>query len=122
MRLTPIPFNRLTSSASATYIYDNNGDLVSKTDALGTWAFSYDEENRLTQVVVPNGPTVNYKYDALGRRIQRTTTAGANEHYVYDKGDVLIDLNADWSVATTYFNDIGIDNHLRQTNSNTGVS
>ena len=32
------------------------------------------------------------------------------------------DLNADWSVATTYLGSRGIDNHLRQTSSATGVS
>jgi RHS repeat-associated protein len=116
------PFNKLTSTASATYSYDNNGNLTSRTDSLGTWTFGYDEENGLTQVTIPSGPTVNYKYDGLGRRIQRTTSAGASERYVYDGNDALLDLNADWSVATTYFNGIGIDNHLRQSNSTTGVS
>jgi len=116
------PFNKLTSTASAGYVYDNNGNLISKTDNLGTWTFTYDEENRLTKVLIPGGPTVNYEYDGLGRRIQRTTTAGANERYVYDAADILIDLNADWSVATTYFNDLGIDNHLRQTSATTGIS
>ena len=115
-------FNKLTSTASATYNYDNNGNLISKTDNRGNWAFGYDEENRLTQVVVPNGPTVNCKYDGLGRRIQRTTSTGTNQRYVYDGSDVLIDLNADWSVATTYFNGRGIDNHLRQTNAGSGIS
>ena len=86
------PFNKLTSTASATYSYDNNGNLISKTDTLGTWTFSYDPENWLTQVVVPNGPTVNYKYNALGRRIQRTTSSGSNERYVYDGLDALADL------------------------------
>jgi RHS repeat-associated protein len=116
------PFNKLTNTSSATYGYDNNGNVVSKTDSLGAWTFTYDEENRLTQVEVPSGPTVNYKYDGLGRRIQRTTSIGANERYVYDRADVLIDLNADWSVATTYLNGAGLDNHLRQTNSATGIS
>ena len=116
------PFNKLTSTASASYTYDNNGNLISKTDSLGAWTFSYDEENRLAQVTVPSGPTVNYKYDGLGRRIQRTTSAGANERYVYDGADALIDLNADWSVATTYLNGPGVDNHLRQTSATTGVS
>ena len=74
------------------------------------------------QVAVPGGVTVNYKYDALGRRIQRTTGSGANERYIYDGHDVLIDLNSDWSVATTYLNDLGIDDHLRQTSSATGTS
>jgi RHS repeat-associated protein len=116
------PSNRLTSTASATYTYDNNGNLTSKVDSTGTWNFSYDEENLLTQVTTPNGPTINYKYDGLGRRIQRFTSTGANERYVYDGPDALIDLNADWSVATTYLNDLGVDNHLRQTTATTGVS
>jgi hypothetical protein len=34
----------------------------------------------------------------------------------------LLHLNVDWSVATTYLSGRGIDNHLRQTNSTTGVS
>jgi YD repeat-containing protein len=89
------PFNKLTSTASASYSYDNNGDLTSKTDSLGTWTLTYDEENRLTQVAIPSGPTVSYKYDALGRRIQRISSAGSNERYVYDGADVIIDLNAD---------------------------
>ena len=116
------PFNKLTSTANATYSYDNNGNLISKTGSSGTTTFAYDEENRLKQVTIPSGPTVNYKYDGLGRRIQRTTTAGANERYVYDSRDALVDLNADWSVATTYLNGPGIDNHLRQTSATTGVS
>jgi len=49
----------------------------------------------LKQVDLPVGLTVNYKYDGLGRRIQRTTSAGANERYVHDGADVLLDLNAD---------------------------
>jgi RHS repeat-associated protein len=116
------PFNKLTSTAMATYSYDNNGNLISRTDASGTAALTYNEEDQLTQVGLPNSVSVNYKYDGLGRRIQRTTNAGANERYVYDGHDALIDLNADWSVATTYFNDLGIDSHLRQTNSSTGTS
>jgi RHS repeat-associated protein len=116
------PFNKLTSTATASYVYDNNGNLVSKTDSLGTTTLTWNEENQLTQVAVPNGLTANYKYDGLGRRIQRTTSTGANERYIYDGADVLIDLNADWSVAATYFNGPGIDNHLRQTSATTGVS
>jgi YD repeat-containing protein len=114
------PFNKLTSTITGSYTYDNNGNLISRTDSLGTTTFSWNEENQLTQVSLPSGLTVSYKYDGLGRRIQRTTSAGADERYVYDGADVLVDLNADWSVAT-YLNGPGIDNHLRQTSATTGV-
>ena len=41
-----------------------------------------------------------------------------------EQGDakVLLDLNADGSVAKTYLNGPGLDNHLRQTSSTAGVS
>lgn len=116
------PFNKLTNTATASYTYDHNGNLLSKADGSGTTTFSWDEDNRLKQVTLPSGLTVNYNYDGLGRRIQRTTSAGANERYVYDEADVLLDLNADWSAATTYLNSLGVDNHLRQTSATSGVS
>jgi RHS repeat-associated protein len=116
------PFNNLTNTATASYISDSNGNLISKTDGSGTTTYLWNEENQLIQASLPGGLTVNYKYDGLGRRIQRTTSTGANERYVYDGHDVLLDLKADWSVATTYLSDLGIDNKLRQTSSTAGVS
>lgn len=116
------PFNRLASTATATYTYDNNGNMLTKTDGSGTRTFGWDSESRLKQVLLPGGLTVNYKYDALGRRIQRTTSAGADERFVYDSQDVLLDLNSSLSVVTSYLNGLGADEHLRQTNATTGVS
>ncbi len=114
-------FNKLVSTATATYNYDNNGNLLSKSDSSGTTTFAWDEENRLKQVSLPNGVIVNNKYDGLGRRIQRSTSTGADERYVYDDTEVLLDLNADWSVACTYLNGPGVDHHLRQTSTVNGV-
>jgi len=116
------PFNRLTSTTTATYAYDSNGNMLTKTDSGGTRTFGWDSDNRLKQVVLPGGLTVSYKYDALGRRIQRTTSTGADERFVYDGQDVLLDLNSSLAVVTSYINGLGIDDHLRQTNTTTGVS
>jgi len=66
----------LVSTSTASYLYDNNGNMISKTDATGTTQFVWDFENRLTQVVTPSAGSVTYKYDALGRRIQRTPSSG----------------------------------------------
>jgi RHS repeat-associated protein len=109
-------FNRLTSTSSATYSYDANGNLVSKIDSTGTTQYTWDFENRLRQVTLPNGNTVNYKYDALGRRIQRTPGAGVSTNFVYDGQDVVKDLNSDGSTVD-YLNGLGIDNKLRLTDS-----
>ena len=114
--------NKLASTNSATYSYDNNGRQSAKVDGSGTRTLAWDPENRLKQVTLPGGPSAIYKYDALGRRIQRTTSAGADERYVYDGDDVVVDLNSSSGVTTTYLNGPGIDDHLRQTNTTTGTS
>jgi RHS repeat-associated protein len=110
------PFNRLTNSTAVSYSYDANGNLISKTDALGTWIYSWDFENRLIQVLKPDSSSVIYRYDALGRRIQRAPSAGVSTNFVYDGQDVIKDFNSDGSTVD-YLNGPGIDNKLRLTDS-----
>lgn len=110
------PFKRMTSTSSATFVYDANGNLTSRTDGTGTRTFVWDFENRLKQVTLPHGNTVAYKYDALGRRIQRTPSAGIGANFVYDGQDVVKDFNSDGSTVE-YVNGPGIDNKLRLTDS-----
>lgn len=110
------PFNRLTNTATASYSYDTNGNLISKTDSGGTTQYVWDFESRLKQVTLPNGKTVAYKYDALGRRIQRTPSTGISTNFIYDGQDVARDLNSDGSTVD-YLNGPGIDNKLRLTDS-----
>jgi RHS repeat-associated protein len=112
------PFNQLISTSMATYIYNNNGNMISKSDAGGTTQFAWDFENRLTQVVTPASGGVTYKYDALGRRIQRTPSTGISTNFIYDGQDVVKDINSDGSIIE-YLNGPGIDNKIRQKGSST---
>jgi RHS repeat-associated protein len=110
------PFNRLVSTNNATYLYNNNGNMISKTDPAGTTLFTWDFENRLTQVVTPSSGSVIYKYDALGRRIQRGPSSGVSTNFIYDGQDVVKDINSDGTVIE-YLNGPGIDNKIRQKGS-----
>jgi RHS repeat-associated protein len=116
------PFNKVTSAGGVTYTYDNNGNLLTKVAGTATTQYAWDFENHLTQVTLPNGTVVNYKYDALGRRIQRNTSTGDDERYVYDGQNIVQDLNSSSSVVASYLSGPGFDNHVRQTNATTGVS
>lgn len=110
------PFNRLTNTSTASYSYDSNGNLISKTESGETTQYVWGFESRLKQVTLPNGTTVIYKYDALGRRIQRARIGGISTNFVYDGQDVVKDLNSDGSTVD-HLNGPGIDNKLRLTDS-----
>ena len=115
------PFNRLVNTATASYIYNNNGNMISKSDASGTTQFAWDFENRLTQVVTPASGSVTYKYDALGRRIQRTPSSGISTNFIYDDQDVVKDINSD-GTTVEYLNGPGVDNKIRQKGSSTSTT
>ena len=78
--------------------------------------FAWDFENRLMQVSTPSSGSVTYKYDALGRRIQRAPSVGASTNFIYDGQDVVQDLNSD-ATTVDYLNGPGIDNKISQTST-----
>jgi RHS repeat-associated protein len=70
--------NRIVADMGAGYDGSGNQSQVNP------FSLTYDAENRLTQAVEgpPANVTVNYAYDADGRRVQKTGSAAAT--YVYD--------------------------------------
>jgi RHS repeat-associated protein len=79
--------NELTSSADGySYTYDNNGNMLTKANSSGTTQYSWNFENWLASVTLPNGGgVVTFKYDPFGRRIQKissvSTTTYASESF-----------------------------------------
>ena len=105
------PFNRLTSTATASYGFDANGNTVSKSEGSNFWRYIWDYENRLAKASTRK-QNVRYKFDALGRRVQRIVNYGQeNTKFIYDGEDVLADDN--FGTLTKYQNGVGIDNKLR---------
>ncbi len=82
--------NRITQVSDAdgritNYIYDLAGNLAHISDShSGDILVSYDSLNRLTEVVTPQG-SVQYAYDAIGRRTSRTISGDDVTAYTYDK-------------------------------------
>ena len=110
--------NRVRQIGEATYTYDDQGQVTSKTTAQGTSSYNWDARGRLTQAVLPGGQSVGYNYDALGRLAKRTV--GSQQiAYLYDGVDVVADNNSDGS-TTEYLNGAGVDDKLRQSTASTG--
>ena len=90
--------NELTATPNATFTYDNNGNMLTKTTSAGAakYTYTWDYENRLTSAIVPSvgGSTsnVSFEYDPLGRRIQKSTASGATI-YLYDGQNIVSEVN-----------------------------
>ncbi|MHB8412858.1 MAG: RHS repeat domain-containing protein [Candidatus Acidiferrales bacterium] len=104
--------NELTSTSAASYTYDSNGNETSKTDSTGTTDYTWDFENRLTQVTLPGtGGVVTFKYDPFGRRIEKispTTTS----IFAYDSDNLVETVNSSGSTVARYADGQNIDEPL----------
>jgi RHS repeat-associated protein len=107
--------NQLTSTPTASYTYDANGNTL--TDASGK-SYSWDFENRLTQAVVPgtNGGTTAFRYDAFGRRIQKSGLLGTTS-YLYDGLSVIEEVDSGGNVQAKYAQGTSVDEPLSELRS-----
>ncbi|MGH7147237.1 MAG: RHS repeat domain-containing protein, partial [Nitrospiraceae bacterium] len=114
--------NQLTADASFSYQYDDNGNLTRKTLlASGNHTdYTYDAENRLTKVeefTVGNPvpvATSTYRYDGLGRRIEKVGN-GITRRYVYDGEDILLEYDGANVLQARYTHGPGIDEPIAMT-------
>lgn len=89
--------------------------MIKKTAKVGgqITSYEYDAENKLVRAVI-NGRTVNYKYDGLGRRVEKevvdvTTTI---TRFIYDNEDILLELDGSNNITARYTHGPGIDEPL----------
>jgi RHS repeat-associated protein len=63
----------LLESEKYKYEYDDEGNLISKTEKAtsGKTQYTWYANGMLKKVIRPDGKTVSFKYDALGRRIEK---------------------------------------------------
>lgn len=88
-------YTAISTGTSFTPTYDANGNTL--TDGLHT--YSYDYENRL--ISVDGGITATYKYDAFGRRVQKSTSTGVINYY-YNEDEIIEERNATDVTQATY--------------------
>jgi len=77
------------------YAYDAVGNRTAMKTPWGGFTYTYDALNRLTGLVNPQGVTVNFKYDAAGRRVKKSVFKAApallaETDYAYDAAGQLL--------------------------------
>ncbi len=102
---------RLTQAEGESYAYDNNGNQITRTDANGVTTYTYDFENRLTSITLPDGTSAAYQYDALGRRTQKSVN-GVVTNYLYDGSDILLEMDVNGVMLARYTHGAGVDQML----------
>jgi RHS repeat-associated protein len=99
--------NQYTSVAGTNLTYDTRGNLTGD----GVWTFGYDYENHLVSAA-KSGMTVNYAYDALGRRISKTVN-GTTTRYVYSGDNLVEERDGSGAPLAKYVYEEGIDRPVK---------
>ncbi len=92
--------DHLLTVENDTYQYDVDGFLTSKSTSEGVTTYTYASTGELKKVVLPDGRTMEYLHDPLGRRIAKKVNGVIAEKYlwqgltrllaVYDGSDNLV--------------------------------
>jgi RHS repeat-associated protein len=109
----PAPADRQVNQYSQTPFdarrYDANGNLTAL-DAPAPATVVYDHRNRMVAYAAP-GASGSYRYDALGRRIERRVNA-ETVRYFYAGARVCEEQGGDGTALATYVDGNGVDEHL----------
>jgi RHS repeat-associated protein len=82
-----------TFESTVDYAYDARDRVVQVNDSsFGALSRSYDNLNRLTGEITPQG-SITYAYDSVGRRTAMTASGQQPVSYLYDNADRLIQIN-----------------------------
>ena len=94
--------NRLVSSHTATYEYDDNGNRIVKTEGGQVTRYFYDVANRLERVEDGSGTILaEYGYDMFSRRAWKEL-GGTRIYYLYSSAGLIGEYDATGAARRTY--------------------
>jgi RHS repeat-associated protein len=105
---------KMKNAGSDNITYDENGNMTSMTNSCGTTNYTWDARNRLVGIsgYKPDctALTASFKYDALGRRTEKTIN-GRTIQYLYDGLDIVQEIENS-VVSANYVRTLNIDEPL----------
>ncbi|MFN2493475.1 MAG: RHS repeat-associated core domain-containing protein, partial [Pyrinomonadaceae bacterium] len=112
------PANRVVRYGPRTYEFNPLGQTSATINSEGASTYRWDARGRLTQAILPDGKTVTYQHDALGRLAHRSADGETNS-FLYNAANIVFEQSAGGRTVE-YINGPGIDDILRQTSADTG--
>ena len=99
--------NQYTTVGGTARTHDSNGNLTDD----GTYLFGYDFQNRLVELKNKSTSAViaTYRYDALGRRVEKAVVGGATTRYILDGVQVMEEYDGSNAWQARYVYEDGID-------------
>lgn len=96
------------------YAYDAVGNRTAMKTLWGDFSYTYDALNHLTGILNPQGITVNFKYDAAGRRVKKAVFKNApsllaETDYSYDAAGQLLSITNKAGGKVVAFNNYEYD-------------
>jgi RHS repeat-associated protein len=101
--------NETATSLGITYTYDNAGNMISAKNGTTTTTYTYDFDNRLTEVTQNGTIIATYVYDALNRRIGIDDN-GTQTWTVYDGTNPYADFSGSGTLEERYMSGPGVVN------------
>lgn len=96
----------LKDGSTETYAYDPPGTLNSISSASSafslTYAFTYDDLNRVRSKQDSRGRSLTFSYDKAGNLLTKTTYQGSTTSYVYDGANRLVALSSPDYLSVNY--------------------
>ena len=111
--------NQYDAVGATSYNYDSKGNLTND----GTYRYYYDCENRLTDVNDQSDNSVaSYKYDCLGRRIEKIVYGSPDTitRYSYDGDQIIAEYDGSGTLLKKYIYGPGIDEPIMMIDVSSG--
>jgi len=100
--------NRMLTMGSATFDFDNTGNVITKTVGSAITTYSWNYDNVLTQEVSGSN-TYSYTYDGLGNRVAKVVNSTTTRYVVEPRSStVLAETDASGNITAYYVYGLGL--------------
>ena len=82
-RLDKVYSDSTHTTQVAEYDYDVDGFLTTKTEGSDVTTYDYNSQGQLLEVVLPDTTVIEYRHDALGRRVAKVVDSVVTEKYLW---------------------------------------